>query len=295
MPSLGTGAASVSENKLMSKLSLQGSMEGIAAHHMLALEAPAASSHGGEVMPVGQTVRAEPELPAGQLCRVETASSFEEDLGDGMPAGQPSKGPNACLPAGQLSNGVNACLPAGQQASMPVGHVSGGTGDVMDEPSAPASVLRSQAQSFLQARGTDPAGKGTKRKVSETSLKKRPAAAGSKVRKTVDAPVMKRPSASKASVRQVAVPDLTSGKQWTNRSFAAKQWGHCRVEFYSAKSYIRFFCEKKARMCMVIGSVHGQHQEICDRLVPHVQKGKSREKLHEIREQLQKSCEGKDV
>ena len=24
------------------------------------------------------------------------------------------------------------------------------------------------------------------------------------------------------------------GKQWTNRSFDAKQWGHCRVEFYSA-------------------------------------------------------------
>ena len=45
----------------------------------------------------------------------------------------------------------------------------------MDEPSAPASLLRSQAESFLQARGADPAGKGTKRKASETSLKKRPA------------------------------------------------------------------------------------------------------------------------
>ena len=239
----------------MSKLSLQGPMEGsIAAHHMLALEAPrssnpyAASSHAGEVMPVKQTLGAEP----GKLRRVQTASSCEEDLGNGMR-------------------------------------------DVMDELSAPASVLRSQAESFLQARGTDPARKGTKRKVSETSLKKRPAAAGSKVRKTVNAPAPKRPSASKAPLRQVAARDLTAGKQWTNRSFAAKQWGHCRVEFYSAKSYIRFFCEKKARMCMVIGSVHGQHQETCDRLVPHVQKGKSREKLLEIRAQLEKSFEGKDV
>ena len=296
VPSLGTGTASVSENNLMSKLALQGPT------HMLALEAPrssnpqAASSHGGKVMPVVQTSCAQPELPVGQLCRAETVSSLEEGL------------PRNGMPAGQLSNGPNAGLPAGQPTSMPAGHVSGqyasgvavgrhGTGDVLDEPSAPASLLRSQAESFLQARGADPAGKGTKRKVSETSLKKRPAAASSKVRKTVDAPVLKRlrPSASKETLKQVAVPDVAVRKQWANRTFDAKQWGHCRVEFYTAKSYIRFFCEKKNRLCMVIGSVHGQHQEICDRLVPHVQKGKSREKLLEIRAQLEKSCEGKDV
>ena len=299
VPSLGTGTASVTENNLMSKLSLQGCMEGSsAANKMLALEAPCSSNphasdrHGGKVVPVGQTSRV--ELPAGQLCRVETASSFEEDLGNGMPAGQPAHGPDACLPAGQRFNGVNACVPVRQQASAPAGHVSDGTRNV-NEPSAPASVLRSQAQSFLQARGADPAGKGTKRKASETSLKKRPASSSSQVRKTVDAPVLKRPSASKATLKQVAVPDVAVKKQWANRSFDAKQWGHCRVEFYSAKSYIRFFCEKKNRLCMVIGSVHGQHQEICDRLVPHVQKGKSREKLLEIRAQLERSVEGKDV
>ena len=169
-----------------------------------------------------------------------------------------------------------------------------GAGELLDEPGPAGGFLRSHAKSFLQARGTDPAGKGPKRKVSETSLRRRPASASSKFRKTAPAPVLKRPSASKGARSQAAAPDKKVGKQWTNQSFDAKQWGHCRVEFYSAKSYIRFFCEKKNRLCMVIGSVHGQHQEICDRLVPHVQKGKSREKLLEIRSQLEQSFEGKD-
>ena len=62
----------------MSKLSLQGPMEGSsAANKMLALEAPCSSNpdasdrHGGKVVCVGQTSRV--ELPGGQLCGVETA------------------------------------------------------------------------------------------------------------------------------------------------------------------------------------------------------------------------------
>ena len=211
---------------------------------------------------------------------------------------------------GQLPDGLNTSMPAGQPV-VPAGQALGqhacgafvrkcGAGDVSDEQGvsgvqgAPGDVLRSHAKSFLQARGTDPVGKGTKRKASETSFRKRPAAASSKVRKTNPAPVLKRPSASKETRSQEAVPERKVGKQWTNRSFDAKQWGHCRVEFYSAKSYIRFFCEKKNRLCMVIGSARGQHQEICDRLVPRVQKGKSREKLLEIRPQLEQSFDGKD-
>ena len=165
---------------------------------------------------------------------------------------------------------------------------------------APSAGKEAQAYKFLQARGESvEEKKGRKRNATPGEVSKRPAARTHQASKK-PACVFKRPS--KAAVEednapeskrkktvQKSLPSTGHTKAYANRTFEAKVWGHCRVEFYSAKSYIRFFCEKRGRLSMVIGSVHGQHQEICDRLVPHVQKGKDREALHAIRARLEAS------
>ena len=103
VPSLGTDTASVTENNLMSKLSLQGPMEGsIAANKRLALEAPCSSnpyasdSHGGKVVPVGQTSRV--ELPAGSCAVWRLHQALKRTLGMACLRGNRPMGPTlACL------------------------------------------------------------------------------------------------------------------------------------------------------------------------------------------------------
>ena len=228
----------------------------------------------------------------------QTAPQGEKGLAvveTGMPAGHPSHHPSqTTVPArtGLALEGMGASVrPPSHHASQRAGESEKPSALVEPEGqperraakgSAPRDGLKAHAGEFLKARGEAVEGKkGRKRKASPAAVLKRPAARAQKK----PAGVVKTKAMKKTD--QQASP--ATGKIYANKTFEAKFWGHCRVEFYSAKSYIRFFCKDKGRLSMVIGSVHGQHQEICDRLVPHVQKGKRREELHAVRAQLETS------
>lgn len=245
----------------------------------------------------------------------QTAPQGEKGLAvveTGMPAGHPSHHPSqTTVPArkGLALEGMGASVrPPSHHASQragesekpsalvePEGQPEGQPERRAAKGSAPRDGLKAHAGEFLKARGEAVEGKkGRKRKASPAAVLKRPAARAQKkpagVVKTKAIPAQKEvktPKRNGKKTDQQASP--ATGKIYANKTFEAKFWGHCRVEFYSAKSYIRFFCKDKGRLSMVIGSVHGQHQEICDRLVPHVQKGKRREELHAVRAQLETS------
>ena len=74
---------------------------------------------------------------------------------------------------------------------------------------------------------------------------------------------------------------------YKNYSFCAKGYGQCKVEFYTAKSYIRQWRAKEKRYSMIIGDSTPQHRAVCRALVKQVQAGMSRDKLMELRATLQ--------
>ena len=241
--------------------------------------------------------QAEKDLAVGGICVSAGPQSHNASPTSAQAAQDLAVG-GICVSAGPQSH--HASQTSGQpQKSLALVEAAVSTGQRQDHAS-PSAGLEAEAYKFLQARGESAEeSKGRKRKAPAGEVWKRPAAVGQRASKR-PACIFKRPS--KASLDEVPAPVLEekkkvqksapskeATKKYANRTFEAKVWGHCRVEFYSAKSYIRFFCEKKGRLSMVIGSVHGQHQEICDRLVAHVKKGKGREDLHAVRTQLEAS------
>ena len=57
-------------------------------------------------------------------------------------------------------------------------------------------------------------------------------------------------------------------------------YGHCKGEFYKAKSYLRYWdASNKKFSKMIIGSQSTKHEELCRRLVPLVRAGHSRQEL----------------
>jgi len=71
--------------------------------------------------------------------------------------------------------------------------------------------------------------------------------------------------------------------EYHNETFQAKGYGACRVEYYTAKSYIRRWCTEDHRWRMIIGATGSAHKEICHSLLQHVRAGMSREKLLTVR------------
>jgi len=72
-----------------------------------------------------------------------------------------------------------------------------------------------------------------------------------------------------------------AGPTAPNKVFSAKNWGTCKVEHYTNKSYLR--CKNKVGLKpdwkLIIGSEHAKHVEITDELMKAVSKGSSKEAL----------------
>ena len=65
-----------------------------------------------------------------------------------------------------------------------------------------------------------------------------------------------------------------------NFVFHSAVYGHCKGEFYKAKSYLRYWdASNKKFSKMIIGSQSTKHEELCRRLVPLVRAGHSRQEL----------------
>eukprot|EP00435_Cladocopium_sp_Y103_P038466 s2802_g10.t1 len=164
------------------------------------------------------------------------------------------------------------------------------------------------ASDFLRERGVEaevstkkPAVKGSTKK----AAMKRPAARGET---TTVGRGLKRPAASKpkttsceaeeklkkapAKKKVSKIKDKATVKRkddknrFCNYSFQAKGYGFCRVEYYTAKSYIRKWDDKQGRYTMIIGSCGDKHQQVCSALIKHVQAGLQREKLLALRAAL---------
>eukprot|EP00435_Cladocopium_sp_Y103_P037722 s1962_g10.t1 len=58
----------------------------------------------------------------------------------------------------------------------------------------------------------------------------------------------------------------------------------CKVEFYDKKSYIREY--KDGKFKQIIGSCSDDHREVCEQLVPMVQRGMEKEELLKERAQI---------
>ena len=81
-----------------------------------------------------------------------------------------------------------------------------------------------------------------------------------------------------------AVPKAEGTKSY---AFDSSNWGRCKLEMYSEKSYIRYMDISCGKWKSIIGSVaKGCHQECCRRLVPHVADGKSISELYELRAKI---------
>eukprot|EP00438_Fugacium_kawagutii_P024892 Skav230367 [mRNA] locus=scaffold4112:352:7335:+ [translate_table: standard] len=206
-------------------------------------------------------------------------------------AGGVTQGSSALVPAGAV---CVSGLPAGTStniAGVPVDHgggdvggakVAGAEGSAEAEslqPLAEESHLRDDAASFLRERG----GGRMKRPAAATQgtpgkrAKGRPAKAASPKEAKDSAEPKKRPAA-KCSAGTVQVTQ--------NFSFKAKSWGDCKAEFYSQKSYLRYYDSSAGKYVMIIGSSAPQHQKICSQLVKHVKAGLSHEDLLRARERI---------
>eukprot|EP00435_Cladocopium_sp_Y103_P071840 s464_g38.t1 len=132
------------------------------------------------------------------------------------------------------------------------------------------------AGQFMKARKTEQKPKNATSTSAKASKKKPAASASAKLKRP--AGCFKRPAAKKEQAGEVSC--LAEVKEYKNTTFDAKKYGKCKVEYYTHKSYIRHFQEKWA---MIVGSTHTNHKYVCDKLVPHVKKGISREELLRIR------------
>ena len=75
-------------------------------------------------------------------------------------------------------------------------------------------------------------------------------------------------------------------EEYKNRVFEAQGYGECKAEFYRNKSYIRHK-NAEGKLAMVVGCAFGQdHKRVVAALISHVQQGKSRAELLDVREQI---------
>lgn len=154
------------------------------------------------------------------------------------------------------------------------------------------------ASDFLKQRGEKPNSslepvvmkRPAARKDSTTARRglKRPAAASKpQAAGKDDRKPEKRHVAKVSKPKGKATPKRRDAKDgFRNYSFRAKGYGACRVEYYTAKSYIRKWDEKMRRYTMIIGSTGDRHQQVCSALIKHVQAGLPREKLLALRSTL---------
>ena len=71
---------------------------------------------------------------------------------------------------------------------------------------------------------------------------------------------------------------------YTNETAHAVNWGVCKVEYYTHKSYIRRW--EGGKLKMIIGASAGDHKKLCHALWLHVKKGATLAKLQELRGKL---------
>ena len=105
--------------------------------------------------------------------------------------------------------------------------------------------------------------------------------------KTKDA-VPKQTKTKDAVPKQTKTKDAVPKAEGTKSyAFDSSNWGRCKLEMYSEKSYIRYMDISRGKWKSIIGSVaKGCHQECCRRLVPHVADGKSISELYELRAKI---------
>ena len=91
---------------------------------------------------------------------------------------------------------------------------------------------------------------------------------------------LKRPRAAPSQVREDKKPSLV----YQNETAHCKSWGLCKIEYYTHKSYIRYWDGGKLKM--VIGASAGDHKKICQTLWPHVKRGAAKDALYDLRAKL---------
>ena len=143
------------------------------------------------------------------------------------------------------------------------------------------------AQEFVESRdkhrdkhATSP--RGVKRPAASANAAKSAAAK----KATKKACALKRPAASGKESRApggASREDRKKAVEYRNETFQAKGYGSCKVEYYTAKSYIRQWSTEDERWRMIIGATGSAHREICHSLLQHVRMGMSREKLLTVR------------
>lgn len=136
-----------------------------------------------------------------------------------------------------------------------------------------------------------------KKKSTKAGLKARPAACPGFLRRPAAACQVQEPPAKKQRPESETLEKPTKQtaeaatrastktlNKYTNESAHAVNWGACKVEYYTHKSYIRKW--EGGKLKMIIGACSGDHQKVCHALWPHVKKGASLAKLQELRGKL---------
>jgi hypothetical protein len=76
------------------------------------------------------------------------------------------------------------------------------------------------------------------------------------------------------------------GQKPKNEEILSSTWGRCRAEFYTSKSYIRYFVEGKPKLIMSCQAVN--HWSVIQQLIPHAKKANMTvEAMKRIRDELQ--------
>ena len=108
-------------------------------------------------------------------------------------------------------------------------------------------------------------------------------------------PAMKRPAAESGKACKKPACSAAQDGQAGSGNLTAHDvpvWGTVKAEFYNEKSYIRFWDSQDSKYRMILGACGRQHKKICHMLWPHVLRGKSRQELLTLREQIVKKMDG---
>ena len=88
----------------------------------------------------------------------------------------------------------------------------------------------------------------------------------------------------------VITPIVGEGYYWKkrqNETFEAKNWGTCKAEYYSKKSYIRHY-DGSGSLRLIVGDESPDHMDKIAHLVQYVKDGATKEKLKELRSEWKK-------
>ena len=102
---------------------------------------------------------------------------------------------------------------------------------------------------------------------------------------------MKKPSSQSKRKTPAALSDefpaAGEAEEYGNGyKFQAKNYGECKLEMYTKKSYIRYKGTDQKWKSIVSSCMDGHHQQICRQLVGHVREGKSGSELFAIRARI---------